>query len=69
MDIRAELAVLHKVLVILNSLDWRNFENTLCDAEEELAKTKPDQGEIGKALDRALNQSKMTGGFARAMGA
>ena len=65
---RPELAVPHKVLATLDSLDRRNIDNALGDAEEELAKSKPDVQEIGKALDRPLNHSKTAGGCAQAMG-
>jgi TIR domain-containing protein len=62
-NIRAEISALRSALAKLENSDRRKIDNAFADALEELKKPEPDKGEVGQALDRALNYGKKAEGF------
>ena len=65
--IQAELDALCKVLLLLESPDWRKIKNAFDDIQEELQKPNPDKDEVGHALDRAISYARRANDFAEAI--
>ena len=63
-DPKAELSALLELLAGLDVPERRRFDNASQEAEDEVAKTDPDKGEVADAMQRMLKAAKGANSFA-----
>ncbi len=66
-NIRAELEAIRAILAGLNNEHATKISRALDDADEEAAKPKPDNNEVGSALRRALGYARQASSFTEAV--